>query len=156
MAVADNHKHRDIAAAVDLPRARVSSLARTRKLPPTVRRLIDHGELSPRHGETLLKAPAVDREELAQRAKTFRWSVETLARKIKGAREGGQAADASPPPATVDPNVASLERDLSEQLACPVSIRAATGQPGGELVIRYFDNEQLEGILERFLPRDPW
>ena len=44
-----------------------------------------------------------------------------------------------------DPNVQVLERDLSERLGTAVQIRH--GARGGQLVIRYGNLDELDGIL---------
>ena len=51
-----------------------------------------------------------------------------------------------------DPDVAALERDLTQQLGCKVAIRSLG--KGGELTISYGSLEQLDDILAR-LSREP-
>lgn len=69
--------------------------------------------------------------------------------------DGGKPNDkiTEPSPATGsknqgDPNIASLERELSEKLGTKVTI--SHGKNGGSMNIRYFTVEELEGILGRF------
>jgi len=53
-----------------------------------------------------------------------------------------------------DPNIRSLEEDISQVLGTPVEIEPAIAQAGrkkgvpGKLIITFYDNDQLEGVLD--------
>lgn len=53
-----------------------------------------------------------------------------------------------------DPNIKSLEEDISQMLGTPVEIEPAIAQAGrkkgvpGKLIITFYDNDQLEGVLD--------
>ncbi|MEO6968047.1 MAG: ParB/RepB/Spo0J family partition protein [Rhodanobacteraceae bacterium] len=133
------------ADAVGRSRAAVANLLRLLELPEPIRRLLENGQIEMGHARALLPLPAPRAIALAQKAAAQGWSV----------REMEQAARlAQLPPSTkrrtpnADPDIAALERELSEKLGAPVQI--AHGRNGrGKLVIRYHSADELEGVLEK-------
>lgn len=137
--------HQQAADAVGRSRAAVSNLLRLTELPASIKQLLDEGTLEMGHARCLLTLPERDAETLAREAARNGWSV----RQLEDAARNAKTAPRSRPRAlstTADPNVAHLERELSERLATRVEL--ATGRGGrGKLVIHYHSNDELEGIL---------
>ncbi|MCE5234164.1 MAG: ParB/RepB/Spo0J family partition protein [Mizugakiibacter sp.] len=139
--------HQQAADAVGRSRAAVSNLLRLLELPAPIRQLLDDFKLEMGHARALATLPEARAVALAQEAAAKEWSVRELeeaARRAQPAPKGKAKAAA----AARDPNIAALERELSERLAARVAI--AHGRNGrGKLTIRYHSLDELEGILER-------
>lgn len=134
------------ADAVGRSRAAVANLLRLLELPEPVRELLDAGRIEMGHARALLTLPAARAIALAGKAADQGWSVRELEQAVRLAqlpKTSGKARTRH-----VDPDVASLERELSEKLATRVEIAQGRGKRG-KLVIHYHDNDALEGILEK-------
>jgi len=134
------------ADAVGRSRAAVANLLRLLELPETIRRLLDDGRLEMGHARALGTLPAPRAVALAEKAAEEQWSVRQLEQAVRLAQlppsSGKRAAR------NADPDIAALERELSEKLGARVEI--AHGRNGrGKLSIRYHSNDELEGILEK-------
>lgn len=136
--------HQQAADAVGRSRAAVSNLLRLTELPASIKRLLDTRQLDMGHARCLLTLPAPMAEALALEAARAHWSV----RELEDAARRAQTGNHGPARAKTgrDPNIADLERQLSERLATRVEL--AQGRGGrGKLVIHYHSNDELEGIL---------
>lgn len=139
--------HQQVAAAIGRSRATVTNLLRLLELPAAVSQLLARGELQMGHARALLTLDPALARKLAREAVARGWSVRQLeAAARKGAR--GEPRRKNGRAAAPDADIAALERELSETLATEVRVRHGRGGRG-QLVIRYHDPDQLEGILER-------
>jgi ParB family chromosome partitioning protein len=126
--------------AVGKSRSHVANTVRLLSLPSEVRDLVRNGVLSAGHARTLVGA-----------ADPGRLAAQIVARGLNVRQaEALAAAQARPKPdtperATRDPETAALERDLTEKLGLKVSVKHAG--KGGEVVIRYRDLDQLDGLI---------
>lgn len=140
--------HEQIANAVGKSRVAVTNLMRLLNLAPGVRALVDAGEIEMGHARALLTLETADQERLAQDVARRGLSVrqtEQLVRSFLGKSTRGAEDSAGPP--RKDPDTQRLESDLSDKIGAPVQINYnAKGK--GQLVIRYSNIDQLEGILE--------
>jgi ParB family chromosome partitioning protein len=134
------------ADAVGRSRAAVANLLRLLELPQAIRDLLDAGRIEMGHARALLTLPAPRAIALAEKAADQGWSVRELEQAVRLAQlpkspSRGKSRD-------VDPDIAALERELSENLGTRVEI--AQGRGGrGKLVINYHSADALEGILEK-------
>lgn len=126
--------------AVGKSRSHVANTLRLLTLPPEVRNLVGQGVLSAGHARALVGAADPGRlaAQIVSRGLNVR-QAEALA-----------AAQARPRPGAPerpgrDPDIAVLERDLTERLGLKVSVKPQ-GR-GGEVVIRYRDLDQLDGLV---------
>ncbi len=124
--------------AVGKSRSHVANTLRLLALPDRVRELLRDGALTAGHARALLTAPdpiglalqIVDRGLNVRQA-------EALA--------AAKPRDPAERPARAEPEVAALERDLSERLGLRISIRSS-GR-GGQVTIAYRDLDQLDGVI---------
>ena len=124
--------------AVGKSRSHVANTLRLLALPDRVRELLRDGALTAGHARALLTAPdpiglalqIVDRGLNVRQA-------EALAA-AKPREPAGR-------PARAEPEVAALERELSERLGLRIAIRS-TGR-GGQVTIAYRDLDQLDGLI---------
>jgi len=134
------------ADAVGRSRAAVANLLRLLELPEEIRDLLDEGRIEMGHARALLTLPAPRAIALAEKAADHEWSVRELEQAVRLAQlPKGNSAKRS---RDVDPDIASLERELSDNLGTRVEIAQGRGKRG-KLVIHYHDHDALEGILEK-------
>jgi len=148
--------HAEAAAAVGRSRAAVSNLLRLLDLPPAIRALVEARRLEMGHARALLTLSPELASKLAYEAAENGWSVREVEHRAQQFAVGkvpvtGKAARRKPARAQ-QPDIASLETELSEALGTKVAI--AHGRNGkGRLVIHYSDLDTLDGVLERLRGR---
>jgi ParB family chromosome partitioning protein len=126
--------------AVGKSRSHVANTLRLLVLPAEVRDLVATGILSAGHARTLVTA-----------AEPGRLAAQIVARGLNVRQAEALAASQSRPKGAAperpgrDADVAALERDLTERLGLRISIRHQG--KGGEVVIRYRDLDQLDGLV---------
>ncbi|SFW68559.1 ParB/RepB/Spo0J family partition protein [Luteibacter sp. UNCMF366Tsu5.1] len=137
--------HQQAADAVGRSRAAVSNLLRLMELPASIKQLLDESKLEMGHARALLTLPATVAEPLALEAARNGWTVRELE---EAARKAQLAPKGKAKSATIDPNIANLERELAERFATRVEV--AHGRGGkGKLVIHYHSLDELDGILSK-------
>lgn len=143
----------EIARAVGKDRSTVANLVRLLKLPPSIRRLVEMGELSMGHARALLTIEDPGRaSELARQAAKEDWSVREVERR---ARESAArpASKPAPPQSSRDPIVRALEEALRERLDTRVQIRA--GKKGtGVIEIPFHSAEDFERLFALMAGRE--
>lgn len=134
--------HKEAGRSIGMSRAAVSNHLRLLELGDTAKRLLAERKLEMGHGRALLAVVNPARQASLARL---------IAEKGLSVREAERLAQAegSPAksPAPRDPNVVSLERDLSERWGATVRIRH--GKRGGRLEVRYRNLDELQGLLSR-------
>lgn len=125
--------------AVGKSRSHVANTVRLLGLPTEVRNLVGQGVLSAGHARALVGAgdPARLAAQIVARGLNVR-QAEALAAAQARPKGGGA-------PAPRDPETAALERDLTERLGLKISVKHQG--KGGEVVIRYRDLDQLDGLI---------
>ena len=147
--------HAEAAEAVGRSRAAVSNLLRLLELPPAIRALLEARRLEMGHARALLTLSPDLASKLASDAAEQGWSVrevEHRAQQFAAGKVPVTGKKAKPIKAAPQPDIASLETELSESLGTRVTI--AHGRGGkGKLIIQYTDLDTLDGVLERLRPR---
>ena len=149
--------HAEAAAAVGRSRAAVSNLLRLLDLPPAIRALVEARRLEMGHARALLTLSPELASKLAYEAAENGWSVREVEHRAQQFAAGkvpasGGAARKPGAAHAQQPDIATLETELSESLGTRVAI--AHGKGGkGKLVIHYTDLDTLDGVLERLRPR---
>lgn len=137
-------KQAEIAKAVGKDRSTVANLLRLLRLPPSIRKLVETGELSQGHARALLTIDdPVRAGDLARRAVAEGWSVREVER--KAANESGKRRKKTAKPK--DPVVLALEEGLQSHLQTRVEIREKRGGKGS-VRIEYHDPEDFERVFE--------
>ncbi len=138
------HTQEVLARAVGKSRSHVANLIRLLGLPEPVRRMLDEGQISAGHARALVNTenPVELAREIVRRDLNVR-QAEDLTRKAQApaSRKSGAMAPK-------DPNIAALERELSEALGLKVTVAAAKGG-GGRVAVHYDVPEQLDEVLRR-------
>ena len=147
--------HAEAAEAVGRSRAAVSNLLRLLELPPAIRALLEARRLEMGHARALLTLSPDLASKLASDAAEQGWSVrevEHRAQQFAAGKVPVVGRKAKPGKAAPQPDIASLETELSESLGTRVTI--AHGRGGkGKLIIQYTDLDTLDGVLERLRPK---
>jgi ParB family transcriptional regulator, chromosome partitioning protein len=147
--------HAEAASAVGRSRAAVSNLLRLLELPPAIRALLEARRLEMGHARALLTLSPELASKLASEAADQGWSVrevEHRAQQFAAGKVPVNGRKAKPSKAAPQPDIVSLETELSENLGTKVSI--AHGRGGkGKLVIHYSDLDTLDGVLEKLRPK---
>jgi ParB family chromosome partitioning protein len=139
--------HQEIAQAVGKSRSNVSNLLRLLDLNEEVKTYLVEGQLEMGHARALLSLPASQQLKIAQKIVNQNLSVRQAEQLVKKQGNSRHKLAFSP---ELDPNIIDLQETLSEHLGAVVEIKSnATGK--GQLIIKYFSNDELSGILERLL-----
>lgn len=136
--------HQQIAQAVGKSRTTVTNLLRLIELEQEVKELVDGRQLEMGHARALLGLKGGEQLGAARQVVRQGLSVRETEKLVR--RLQGQPRQVKEKP-TVDPNVAALERELTEKLGATVSVKSNT-KGKGQLVIRYNSLDELDGILE--------
>ncbi|WOJ97450.1 ParB/RepB/Spo0J family partition protein [Congregibacter brevis] len=131
-----------VADAVGKSRSAVANLLRLTSLQPDVRTLLEHGDLDMGHARCLLTLDAELQVQLARRVVAKGLSVRQTEALVKQQQTSKPATQ----PKTQDPNIRSLQDELSQKLGSAVHIQhSATGK--GKLILNYGSLDELDGIL---------
>jgi len=142
-------KHADIAKAVGKDRSTVANLVRLLKLPVSIRKLVESGELAQGHARALLSVDdPVLAADLARRAAKDGWSVREIERRTAAASGTRRRRK----PREKEPVVRALEEALQEYLGTRVQVKP--GRSGkGSIEIQYHGPEDFERIFEQMTRR---
>ena len=136
----------EVADAIGKSRSTVANLLRLMSLREDVRRLVEHGDLEMGHARAML---ALEGEHQSQAARTVvarGLSVRQTEALVRKLLEQGQNPEPGKAEPRLDPNIRSLQDDLSQRLGTRVEIRhGAAGK--GKLVLSYSSLDELDGIL---------
>ena len=135
--------HQEIATHIGRSRAAVTNLLRLLSLAPEVRALLEEGRLEMGHGRALLALGAPEQLALAREVVARGLSVRETERRVQA------RGHTRPKPACADPDVAALERRLTDELGARVRIQAKKSGTG-RITIDYHSMDELEGLLGRF------
>ena len=150
-ALAETYKHSqdEIAKIVGKSRSHVANMMRLTKLPEDVQALIASNQLSNGHARALISLP--DPSAAAKRVVAEGLSVrqtEALAHEEGVPERAPQKPRAgSAPKVAKDADTIALEKRLSDALGLQVSVDHR--DPGGAVMIKYRDLDQLDEILKR-------
>jgi ParB family chromosome partitioning protein len=129
-------------------RATVANAIRLLKLEPTIQDWIEEGKLSAGHGRALLAlADPQLRMRYAQRASRGGLTVRQIERLAsRRARVSKEQAETH-----VDPNVREALEELQRHLGTKIFLRERTKLRPGQLVVEYYDENQLMGLYDRLM-----
>jgi ParB family chromosome partitioning protein len=153
--------HGEIAKAVGRSRPAVANTLRLLGLPPSVRRLLAEGSLTPGHARALLALDdPVRAGDLGRKAAREGWSVREIEARVRSLADGGGPATGEKGgkrgrgPGPVDPVAHSLEEALRGALGTRVLLRS--GRSGsGRISIPFSGPEEFERIFELLAGEPP-
>ncbi len=143
--------HDAAAEAVGRSRSSVSNLLRLLDLQVDVQQLLEKGRIEMGHGRAILALELAYQLEIANKVVKQGLSVRATEQLVKKLKDKGAKPKGSKKTSTssrLDPNLRSLQEDLSERLGAAVAIKH--GNSGkGILEIKYNSLDELDGILSR-------
>ena len=134
----------EVADAVGKSRTAVTNLLRLMSLQPEVRTFLEHGDIEMGHARSLLGLSAELQGSTARSVIAKGLSVrqtEALVRKLQAGKTTSKTGKG-----TEDPDIRTLQDDLSEKLGTEVIIEH-TAKGKGKLILKYGSLDQLDGIL---------
>ncbi|OQX37732.1 MAG: chromosome partitioning protein ParB [Oceanospirillales bacterium LUC14_002_19_P2] len=135
----------EVADAVGKSRVTVTNLLRLMTLQTDVMKMLEYGDIEMGHAKALLGLMGNDQLEAARTVVAKSLSVrqtEALVRRLQQQKESPEFEIKR-----VDPNIKTLEEDLSQRIGARVAIQhSAKGK--GKLVISYNSLDELDGVLE--------
>ena len=127
-------------------RASVSNFLRLLKLPESVQKHVESGELSFGHARALLALPSDDAiVTAAQKVLALRLSVRATESYIQGLLNPEARMKQAPAEPVVDPNVREAQTQLRHSLGLKVTIEDKQGK--GRVIIEYGGVEDFDAIL---------
>ncbi len=144
-----------VADAVGKDRSTVANLLRVLNLPPSVRRMVQEGQLSLGHARALL---ALNDEraiaDLARDTVTHGLSGREVENRARRATQEKQHSDKSPPPSPKsDAEARHIEERLRRYLQTDVRL-TLTGKDRGDIHISFYSADDMERLLDLIIGPD--
>jgi ParB family chromosome partitioning protein len=139
----------EVATRTGKDRATVANSVRLLTLNETFLEWIEEGKITAGHGRALLAIEDQKlRFELAQKASRGRLTVRQVERMAtRRARGKGRGAQIE----VHDPNRQAALDELQKHIGTRVSLQMPTKGRAGQLILEFYDEEQLNGIYERLM-----
>jgi ParB family transcriptional regulator, chromosome partitioning protein len=130
-------------------RATVSNFLRLLKLPSTVQKRVEAGELTFGHARALLALEhAEEMEKASQRIAALSMSVRQTETYVQGLIDPSRKSKKEPKaPPPIDPNVRDAQEQLQRALGLKVTIDDHDGR--GKVIIEYARLEDFDALMER-------
>ncbi len=139
-----NLSQEELAKSIGKSRSAVTNLLRLSKLDKKVQGYLESGEIEMGHARALLGVDGATQVALAEEIIKLSLSVREAEKLVSRKRTTKKSTQKT----TKDPNITSLERELSEDLGAGVRIQS-NKYGKGKLTIEFKGLGQLEGILEK-------
>ena len=139
-----NLSQEELAKSLGKSRSAVTNLLRLSKLDKKVQGYLESGEIEMGHARALLGVDGATQVALAEEIIKLSLSVREAEKLVSRKRTTKKSTQKT----TKDPNITSLERELSEDLGAGVRIQSNKSGKG-KLTIGFNGLGQLEGILEK-------
>ena len=141
--------HDEVAAHVGKSRSRVTNSLRLLRLSTAVRKALESGKISEGHARALLSLPLARDQASALKVIIARGLNVRQAEEL--VRQMGQASTprAKSETSHEDPQISDLARRLEGALATKVELRRK--KRGGQVIIHYYSDEELNAIADRLL-----
>lgn len=134
-----------IAERIGKSRATIANTLRLLALPDPIKQALRNGKISEGHARALLSAPdegvMMDVfQQVIKHSLSVRQTEMLIQRLTKRAKRRER---------TADPNLLALQQILEERLQLPVRLKRV--RKGGVLELRFFSDEELEGLVRRLI-----
>jgi len=139
----------EVATRTGKERTTVANSVRLLSLEEPLLEWIEEGKITAGHGRALL---AIEdrklRHELAQKASRGKLTVRQLERMATRRLRGRVLSAPEEPP---DPNRRAALEELQQRLGTKITLRMPAGGRPGQLVLDFYDDDQLNGLYERLM-----
>jgi len=148
----------EVADKVGLKRSSVANLLRLLDLPEGVQELLGAGNLGMGHGRALLGLPSQEHmSELAKRIVAEGLSVREVERRVRELAKAQEEAEQPRKPQVVEPDLVpwakAMEDTMRESLGTRVQLKNGP-KHRGQIVIHYYNREDLERVYDVISPRE--
>jgi len=135
-----------VASSVGKDRSSIANFLRLLALPKEVQQFIESGALSLGHAKVLAGISSASRQlQIAKRVVSGQLSVRQTEQLVAGEKSGGSGKH----PKTVANKFHHLEDQLRKHFGTKVQVK--TGARGGQLVIHYYSDEELDRVTALIL-----
>ncbi len=141
-----NLSQEELGAAVGKSRSTVTNLLRLLSLSPEVQSLLEEGKIEMGHARALLTLTEDAQLQCAMRVVAESLSVRECEAIVGGL--SGNKKKSVKSKIQRDPNIVSLEKELSETLGSPVEIKHSK-RGYGKIIVSYKNLDTLEGVLDK-------
>ena len=141
-----NLSQEELGAAVGKSRSTVTNLLRLLSLSPEVQSLLEEGKIEMGHARALLTLTEDAQLQCAKRVVSESLSVRECEAIVGGL--SGNKKKSVKSKTQRDPNIVSLEKELSETLGSPVEIKHSK-RGYGKIIVSYKNLDTLEGVLDK-------
>lgn len=143
-----NYTQSDVATAVGKSRTKITNCLRLLSLDHHVQQYLIEKKITEGHGKILAVLAHTEQYRLATDCIAKSWSVRRLEQEVKKIKSQSILSKISN---TLDnPDIASLEKNISEILNTVVKLESSTTEKNsGWLKIKYYDHDTLIGILRK-------
>ena len=141
-----NLSQEELGASVGKSRSTITNLLRLLSLSTEVQELLQEGKIEMGHARALLTLSENDQLNCAKRVVSESLSVrecEAIVGGLSGAKKKSVESKTQR-----DPNIVSLEKELSETLGSPVEIKHSK-KGAGKIIVSYKNLDALEGVLDK-------
>jgi ParB family chromosome partitioning protein len=137
----------DVSDAIGKSRSHIANLLRMLDMPLQIQRWLELGKLSLGHAKAIMPMP--NPIETGEMIIAQGMSVRATEAYVKRYKDGSplDVTDSYRAVDEKDPNIANLERQLTDLLGLKVNLKHKG--PGGELKIKYRHGDQLEEVMRR-------
>ena len=141
--------HDEVAARLGKSRSRVTNSLRLLKLSAAVQKALETGKITEGHARALVSLPLAQQQASALKVIVTRDLNVRQAEQL--VREMGKESTprAKSRPKVVDPHMADLAQRLEGALGTKVDLRQS--KQGGQVIIHYYSDEELNAIADRLL-----
>ena len=139
---------REVAARLGKSREVIANTIRLLSLPTAIQDAISRSQISESQGRLLLTVTDQGQQQaLFEDLMRSSMSVRELRTRIQSLQKPAMKPEMIPTISIMDPETASLQRELEGALGAPVKVERA-GETG-KLIISFYSPEELRGIIER-------
>lgn len=138
-----------IAVRVGKSRSAIANTLRLLDAPEEVRAAVLQGVISAGHARALLAVESRDLQiELFNHVVSAELNVRQTERLV-ASHNRGETPSEKPPKPELSPDEQAVQNRLQQRLGTRVDLRRSGGNSGGQIVIHFYSDEELNGILSR-------
>ena len=143
-----NLTQQQVAQVVSKPRSTVTNLIRLLALEGEVLSYLEDGEIELGHAKCLLGLTGLKQVAACKKIIETNLTVRQTELLVKTFKGDFSKIQPSRNKNSIDADILNLQNELSEKIGSPVIIQHK-GNGSGKLVIQYFNNDQLQGIIDK-------
>jgi ParB family transcriptional regulator, chromosome partitioning protein len=138
-----------VADRVGKSRTAIANTLRLIRLPSPIQAALEEGKITEGHARALLAFENPARQMVVfELILTQGLSVREVEKLTQSKTPRAEPTETPKPKPVVDPNMKALEEEIARRLSAPAKIHKTTGSAGGKLTVEFFDDDDLQRILD--------